>query len=36
VAGKPDSARAVLTQLGSAYPDMQQRIQERERMINNQ
>src|SRR5213083_2160321 len=36
VAGKPDSARAVLTQLGSAYPDMQQRIQEREQMINNQ
>jgi uncharacterized membrane protein len=35
-AGKPDSARAVLEQLGSAFPDMQQRIKERERMINNQ
>ncbi len=33
-AGKPDSARAVLTQLGSAFPDMKQRIDERERMIN--
>lgn len=28
-AGKPDSARAVLQQLGTAFPDMQQRIQDR-------
>ena len=28
-AGKPDSARAVLEQLGTAFPDMQQRIQDR-------
>ena len=34
--GKPDSARAVLERLSSAYPDMQQRIGERLRMINNQ
>jgi uncharacterized membrane protein len=27
--GKPDSARAVLEQLGTAYPDMQQRIKDR-------
>jgi uncharacterized membrane protein len=27
--GKPDSARAALEQLGSAYPDMQQRIKDR-------
>ena len=27
--GKPDSARVVLQQLGNAFPDMQQRIQER-------
>jgi len=27
--GKPDSARAVLGQLGTAYPDMQQRIKDR-------
>jgi uncharacterized membrane protein len=27
--GKPDSARAVLEQLGSAFPDMQQRIKDR-------
>ena len=27
--GKPDSARAVLQQLGNAFPDMQQRIKER-------
>ncbi len=33
---KPDSARAVLEQLGTAFPDMQQRIKERERMIDNQ
>ncbi len=35
-AGKPDSARAVLEQLRSTYPDMQERIGERLRMINNQ
>lgn len=35
-AGKPDSARVVLEQLRSAFPDMDQRIQDRERMINNQ
>ncbi len=35
-AGRPDSARAVLERLGSAFPDMKQRIDERERMINNQ
>src|SRR6266550_528105 len=29
VAGKPDSARAVLEQLGTAFPDMQQRINDR-------
>jgi predicted Zn-dependent protease len=34
--GKPDSARAVLEQLGTAFPDMQQRIKDRERMINAQ
>jgi uncharacterized membrane protein len=34
--GKPDSARAVLEQLRSSYPDMQERIGERLRMINNQ
>ena len=34
--GKPDSARAVLEQLRSAFPDMDQRIKDRERMINNQ
>ena len=34
--GKPDSARATLDQLGAAFPDMQQRIKDRERMINNQ
>jgi uncharacterized membrane protein len=28
-AGKPDSARAVLERLGTAFPDMQQRIKER-------
>ncbi len=28
-AGKPDSARAVLEQLGNAFPDMQQRIKDR-------
>jgi uncharacterized membrane protein len=35
-AGKPDSARALLEQLGSAFPDMQTRIRERMRMISNQ
>src|SRR6266446_2735899 len=30
-AGRPDSARAVLERLGSAFPDMKQRIDERER-----
>ncbi len=35
-AGKPDSARVVLEQLRSAFPDMDQRIKERERMIGNQ
>ncbi len=35
-AGRPDSARAVLEQLSAAFPDMQQRIKERERMINDQ
>jgi len=35
-AGKPDSARVVLEQLRSSYPDMQARIGERLRMINNQ
>jgi len=34
--GKPDAARAVLEQLRSSYPDMQARIGERLRMINNQ
>src|SRR5213592_1765836 len=34
--GKPDSARTVLEQLRSSYPDMQARIDERLRMINNQ
>jgi len=34
--GKPDSARATLEQLRSAFPDMDQRIKDRERMINNQ
>jgi len=34
--GKPDSARAVLEQLGTAFPDMRQRIKDRERMINDQ
>ena len=33
-ARKPDSARAVLEQLRSSYPDMQARIGERLRMIN--
>lgn len=33
-AGKPDSARVVLEQLRSSYPDMQERIGERLRMIN--
>src|SRR5213594_3794946 len=28
-AGKPDSARVILEQLGTAFPDMQQRIQDR-------
>jgi uncharacterized membrane protein len=32
-AGKPDSARVVLERLRSSYPDMQQRIGERLRMI---
>ncbi len=35
-AGKPDSARAVLEQLRSSYPDMQGRIGERLRMITDQ
>ncbi len=34
--GKPDSARSVLERLRSSYPDMQERIGERLRMINNQ
>src|SRR6266702_4082149 len=34
--GKPDSARAVLEQLGTAFPDMWRRIEDRERMINDQ
>jgi len=34
--GKPDSARVVLERLRSSYPDMQERIGERLRMINNQ
>ena len=34
--GKPDSARAVLQQLSTDFPDMQTRIRERMRMINNQ
>ena len=34
--GKPDSARAVLQQLRSQFPDMEARIRDRERMINNQ
>jgi len=34
--GKADSARAVLEQLGTAFPDMQTRIRERMRMISNQ
>jgi len=29
VLGKPDSARAVLEQLGTAFPDMQARIKDR-------
>ena len=33
-AGKPDSARAVLEQLGTAFPDMQQRIKDRIGQIN--
>jgi len=33
-AGKPDSARATLEQLRSAFPDMEARIGERMRMIN--
>ena len=33
-AGKSDSARAVLEQLANAFPDLKQRITERERMIN--
>ncbi len=32
--GKPDSARAVLERLGSAFPDMQQRIKDRIAQIN--
>jgi len=35
-AGKPDSARVVLEQLRSSYPDMEARIGERLRMINDQ
>ena len=35
-AGKPDSARVVLQRLRSSYPDMEQRIGERLRMISNQ
>ena len=35
-AGKPDSARVVLEQLRSSYPDMQERIGERLRMIGNE
>ena len=35
-AGKPDSARAVLEQLRGSYPDMQERIGERLRMIGNE
>lgn len=35
-AGKPDSARGVLERLRSAFPDMEQRIKDRERIINNQ
>ncbi|HLZ46343.1 MAG TPA: DUF2231 domain-containing protein [Gemmatimonadales bacterium] len=35
-AGKPDSARAVLQQLGTQFPQMQQRITERLRTINHQ
>ncbi|HEX9347171.1 MAG TPA: DUF2231 domain-containing protein [Gemmatimonadales bacterium] len=35
-AGKPDSARVVLEQLRSSYPDMQPRIDDRLRTINNQ
>ncbi len=31
--GKPDSARAVLEQLGTAFPDMQQRIKDRLKTI---
>jgi uncharacterized membrane protein len=31
--GKPDSARATLEQLGAAFPDMQQRIQDRLKTI---
>jgi len=31
--GKPDSARVVLERLGSAYPDMQARINERLRNV---
>lgn len=33
-AGKPDSARAVLERLGTAFPDMQQRIKDRVAQIN--
>jgi len=35
-AGKADSARVTLEQLRSAFPEMAGRIQDRERMINNQ
>ena len=35
-AGKPDSARAALEQLRSQFPEMEVRIRDRERMINNQ
>src|SRR2546427_12995910 len=35
-AGKPDSARVVLEQLRSSYPDMQPRIDDRLRTINDQ
>lgn len=36
IMGKPDSARAVLERLRGAYPDMQARIGERLRLINDQ
>ncbi|HEY7378392.1 MAG TPA: tetratricopeptide repeat protein [Steroidobacteraceae bacterium] len=32
-AGKPDSARATLEQLGAAFPELQPRIEQRLRMI---